>query len=368
MIDVFYYAVDDFKPKLWYAVWTELEKLNGYFYKVCRKDADNVKIMVWEHAIKHYSPEKGNLNAYLRKLTQTALKSNGKYVPVDTTIIDATVEEGAQRFQEYTGGHTDGLEVQVEESMIGFGEKFEKVAMLALCNMRYFIMYAKQVIDRDTTSNYFPETFKKETYRCFQFCKSEFHPLVLKIYNDHRSGFERFMEDAPYGRNEAYKELDIDLIKKSTSRRIVLNEKGTNSLCTDPDSCEWEVCGALGKHRIIKVPYKDIYEAMCDLVDEDGCNAIKYTIGETYIFRTLGGSLTLANLSLFSMYSIIKNEILTNLIYDYNARILSVGSQCVYLLQNPDDDDTFREPIDRVIRGFELKFRYIDVTPEVATS
>lgn len=368
MIDVFYYVVDDFQPKLWYAVWSELEKLNGYFHSVCKQEAEDVKIYVFEHAIKHYSPEKGNLNAYLRKLTQTALKPDSKYVSLDTVIVDATIEEGAQRYQDYLGGHTERLDVQVEESMLGYGEKFEKVASLALGNMRYFIMYAKQVIDKDTTSNYFPDAFKKETYRCFKFCKEDFHPLVLKIYNDHRLGFEKFMEDAPYERNQAYKELDIDLIQKSTSRRIVLYEKGTDNLCTDPDTCEWEVCGSLGQHRIIKVPYRELLDMLCDLIDEDGCNAIKYTLGETYIFRTLGGSLTLTNLSLFSMYNIVENEILTNMIYDYNARILAKGSQCVYLLQNAYDDGSYREPVDRVIRGIELKFRYTDVTPDTTIS
>lgn len=367
MIDVFYYSVDDFNPKLWYAVWSELEKLSGYFYRVCRKEADDAKIYVFEHAIQHYSPDKGNLNAYLRKLTQTVLKPNSNFVSVDTVIIDATVEEGAQRLQDYVGQHTEGLEVQIEDSMVDFREKYEKVASLALSNMRYFIMYAKQVIDKDTTSNYFPDTFKKETYKCFNFCKKDFHKLVLKIYNDHRSGFEKFMEDAPYGRNESYKELDIDLINKSTSKRIVLVEKGTDNICTDPDAVEWEVSGALGNRRVIKVPYRELYDMLCDLVDEDGCNAIKYTLGETYIFRTLGGSLSLTNLSLFSMYSIIKNEILTNLIYDYGARILSVGSENVYLLQSPIDG-RFKEPIDRVIRGIELKFRYIDVTPDTTIS
>lgn len=368
MIDIFYYHADEFKPKLWYLVWSELAKLQGYLFKVCRKDADNVKMRVFEHAVMHYSSDKGNLNAYLRKLIDTSVKPNMKYVPVDTVIMDATVEEGAQRLQEYTGRYTERLEVQVEEAMIGKEEKFEKVANLALSNMHYFIMYAKQVIDKDTTSNYFPESFKKETLKCFRFCGADFHKLVVYIYDKHRQGFEKFMEDSPYGRNEAYKELDIEMINKSTSRRIMLVDSSTYIPCEDPDTQDWVVYGNLGKYRIIKVPYRQLYDTLCDLIDEEGCNVLKYSLGETYIFRTLGGSLTLTNLSLFRMYDIVKNEIVTNMLYDYNARLLGVGSECVYLLQSPNENGDYREPIDRVIRGFELRFSYIDVTPDTAIS
>lgn len=363
MLDTFFFVKEEFRPSVWYQVWEELGSLKGYLYKVCKHDAKNARVRVFEHAIAHYKPEKGNLNAYLRKLIDTSVKRNPKFTPVDTTIIDATVEEGAQRFNEYTGLSSRQLEVQVEEAIISNTEKLEKVASLALSNMRYFLLYARQVISRDLTTYYFPDTFKKETYRCFSFCKEDFHPLVLHIYNSHKSGFETFLTECSVG--DAYRELDMDTIEKRTSKRLVLKDKNGGTLF-DPDVTQWYIKN-LGDKRIIKVYYKEIYESLCDLVDAEGCNAIKYTIGETYIFKTLGGSLSLINVPLFRMYDIIRYELITNMLYDFNARLLSVGSECVYLLQSPTCTGEYIAPKTRVIRGFELSFEYRDVTPEATT-
>ena len=98
-------------------------------------------------------------------------------------------------------------------------------------------------------------------------------------------------------------------------------------------------------------------------MDSLDINPIKFCIGDSYVFRTLGGSYSLINSSLFREYDSILMEIITNLVRDLSARYICHGSENMYFLVPPARDAMSKpEPKNRVIRGVSIHFDYVDIT------
>jgi hypothetical protein len=167
--------------------------------------------------------------------------------------------------------------------------------------------------------------------------------------------------------DEGWKEPDFVLINNSQSKRIRLVNPNTNEDVRDADMDDYVLAGKLGegtsRKKIIKVNYIELWEYFCDLVDDSETNELKFVVGNTYICRTFGGSLSIINPDLYNMYDVVRMEILTNILQDTYGRILNVGSECMYLVCNSTMTNT---KLTRTVHGHDIELIYEDITDRLA--
>lgn len=356
----FAYSEDDFDSSLCYQIWYEVERLRMYFYKFCDSNADEAMQLVLMHAMSHYNPNKGDLIPYIKTLAREITKDNGRTVACD--FLEQTVTENSdERGIKNNLGEVADISDEVVEQIILSSSRREEIAELALQFMNFFMLLCQSLINRDTSTVYFPDIFISE---CLSLSKKSrnFNQECLSLYSEFKDEFDKFLN---YGVSDigTWRETDCDLIAKNGSKRIkIVNMDG--SLCKDPDAVDkWSISGNLNGKHIVKVSYYEQWDKMCDMIDEDGINAMKFTIDYSYIIRTLGGSLSVINPSLFNEYELCKMEILTNLLYDTGGRYLSVGSKCMYFLVDISQKQPCIKIPNRIIKGVQLNFEAIDVTP-----
>lgn len=350
----------EFDQTLCYEAWSAIVQYRYFFYKVSRGDTDELMMKVFEHIMTHYKPECGELVPYMISLARSMSKRDGKIVPCD--FLENTLSDALDKQASASGVSNDMVD-SILDGLDTTEEKFISVAELALGHMNFFNLMCEALINKSSATRYFPEPYIKS---CLALCKrcggEQFNEICLHLYRKYKSKFNWFMSSSLEAEG-SWRELDSGLINKNESKRVKIVKKGTDIPCKDPDIEEWEIKGTLGNKRVLKIPYKDIFNYIIDLIEEDGINPIKFTIGSSYICRSLGGSLSVVNVSLFSQYDIFKLELLTNLIYDLEARHMAVGSECVYMLASNEKDGSLKKVPKRVVRGITLDFDVIDVTP-----
>lgn len=341
-------------------IWSTIQRYRGCFYKEksCR-DAEELMMLVFHHMLDHYKPENGSLVGYMLKLISSMSKSRGKETSCD--FLEDTLSDELDK-QAAASGNSSDLVTKVIESLDTDEEKFTAVAELALGNMTFFNLMCESLINRVTTTRYFPDSFIHSSLALVRRCGGEnFNRMCLYIYRKYKAKFNQFMAGG-LDETSSWRELDGGLIAKNTSKRVLLINKGTKEVCKDPDIEDWEVKGQLKGKRIIKVPYQDLYKRVIDMLEDDNINPLKFTIGYSYICRSIGGSLSDVNVKLFTQYDTFRHELVTNLVYDLNARYMAFGSKCVYMLAAPRDGSLLEIP-KRVVRGIKLELEAIDVTP-----
>ena len=159
-----------------------------------------------------------------------------------------------------------------------------------------------------------------------------------------------------------WKEADYLLIQQCQSKRVTLISSSTGALVKDADIEDWTINGNLNKKRVVKVSYSELWNRICDLVDSDDTNEVKFIIDNRYIIRTLGGSLSIINPNLYNAYDLVRDEILTNVLSDLNGRVLNVGSENFYLLFDDGFEDKIRE---RTVLGIPIELSYSDITDSI---
>lgn len=352
------YSEDEFDSSLFYQIWNEVINLKYYFRKFNKNESEAMQLTVL-HALKHFSPSKGDLVPYIKTLARDITKDNGKIVFCD--FLEQTVSSESDSISSTKvniSAVADISESVIENLYLSLDRK-EEIIELALAYMNFFILMCDSIINKDTTTVYFPEIYTKECLKLNKLCK-DFNKICLVIYNEYKSKFSEFLS-ADIGNIGVWRETDCDLINKNSSKRVRLVNKETGIECKDLDSENWGIKGNLGNKLIVKVPYFEEYDMMCDLIDEDGINMMKFTIDYSFIIRTLGGSISIVNPILFNEYELCKLEILTNLIHDLEGRYLGIGSQCMYFLIN--NNEKYLSINKRVIKGVPLNFKVINVTP-----
>ena len=358
----FAYSEEDFDSSLCYQIWYEIEGLRSYFRKFSRGREDEAMQLTLNHAMTHYRPNRGDLVPYLKTLAREILKDGNKYVPCDfmeETVADIKNEGcGTKVNSEGTKvsiGNADSTVKDVLSRLEDDTNYREKIAELALQFMNFFMLMCQSLINKDSTTIYFPKVYIRECLK-LQSKTDTFNSECLLLYSEYKDEFDKFINWS-LSNEGSWRETDFDLINKYGSKRIKMcTEDG--SICKDPDKENWHLVGNLGNKRVIKIPYVDIYDYMCDLVDEDGINQMKFTIDDSFILRTLGGSLSVVNPCLFSEYDLIKSEILTNMLYDTQGRYIGVGSEYMYFIVDADKD--YKIP-HRRINGIDLDFEIIEV-------
>lgn len=345
--------------KLFYEIWEAITRLKWYFYKFARNNAEEAMQMTLMHCLTHYNPDVADLDVYLKALAREITKDNGRIVYVDfmeqTLAGDSgDTEETEKTVNVNVGRVRDFSDDIVTEMMLDINKKSEIVA-LALQFMDKFITMCEALINNDTSVAYYPEVYASACLKLFKQCRN-FNKSCISLYMDYAPQMKAFISSDDDNEGK-WKETDYSFIQTNQSKRIKLINRMTGFIADDADSDDIILEGKLGDKRVIKVPYRELWDKLCDLVDSEETNQIKFVIDDQYIFRTLGGSLSIINSSLFNEYDLIRDEIVTNLLQDTRGRLLNIGSEHIYILISDEC-----EIPDRVIRGINIHFDKIDIT------
>lgn len=347
-----------------YEVWNELDSLKWYFYKFAGANADEAMSKTLYHTLTHFNKDKGNLSAYVKKLAREITKENSRLIYVD--FLEQTVpdeDDGDEQVPKAIGGSVRDFSDDVAEAMVLAEDRRGEVVNLALEFMDKFMTLCDALKRRDTSTRYFPDIFIRTCMDINSRCMN-FNQLCFDIYEEYGDELQWFLDLGKLSEN--WREADFMMIRNSGSKRLHMINPKTGEDVEDADFEPFVIQGKLGtgesRKKIIKVAYYDVWELMCNLVDANETNEIKFVIGNSYVVRTFAGSVSGLNTNLCGMYSLIRSEILTNVLLDTGGRVLNIGSENFYLVCNPNMD---KVSLERSVHGFDLKIDYVDITSEV---
>lgn len=350
MLNSFSYQVDTLDAGLYYALWCEIEKLRRYFRKFCGNNTDEAMQATLMHSLAHYSESKGEITAYVKKLARDITKTNGRVVFVD--FLEQTLSDNTDcGFAQIDKDFSDSLVTNIYMDE----HKRRGVAELALCYLDKFMLLCEAIITRNTATTYYPDVFIKECIRLSDKC-DDFNKICVSIYNEHRENIIKFL-NCDLGNQGVWRETDFPLISQSMSKRIKMVDPNTGLPVEDPDVDTFTISGKLGDKRVLRINYYSLWDKMCDLV-ECGTNVMRFTIDNSYIIRTLGGSMSVVNPDLFNIYDLCRTEILSNILHDLNVRCIGIGSENFYFITS--DTDVEFQP--RVIKGVSIDLKVEDIT------
>lgn len=342
---------------LYYLLWNEIEKLRRYFSKFCGQNTDEAMQRTLMHALTHYNESKGEVSAYVKSLAREITKDNGKLIFVD--FLEQTLAESDDDSKPKVDcGSVQDFSVSVINSIMVSEHKRKEVVNLALCYIDKFMLMCESLITRDTSTNYYPEVFVRECIKLSRGCDN-FNQICVSIYKEYKNQFIEFLGYNLKDDGKEWRESDFPLIKQSESKRIRLVDPSTKIVVNDPDVENFKVLGNLGDKRLLKIRYYDVWETMCDYVDEDGINVMKFTIDDSFIIRTFGGSITVVNPDLYNVYDLCRTEILSNILHDLNARYVGIGSENFYIITGKSGK---KDLPSRVVKGLPIEFKVEDIT------
>lgn len=348
----------------YYDVWKELEKLRWYFYKFAGSNADEAMERSLYHTLTHFNAEKGSLSAYVKKLAREITKENSRVIYLDFLEQTVSDEEDIDSPQVQSISTVHDFSDELVDAMELSENRYNDVVNLALEFMDKFLMLCEALKKRDVNTRYFPSVFIKSCMRISSRC-TNFNQLCLDVYDKYGEKFKWFLDlDQDVGN---WRESDFTMIRNSKSKRACLIDPKTDEEVEDADVDRFVLHGKLGdgaaRKKIIKVSYYDVWSLMCDLLDAQETNVMKFIIGNSYVVRTFAGSLSVLNTDLFNMYDLVRSEILTNVLVDTCGRILNVGSENFYLLCNSDMN---KEKLSCHVCGYDLELPYTDITDRIS--
>lgn len=360
----FYTEVAD--EQLWSDIYGTIQDLKWYFRKFAKGNADDAMHMALMHSLTHYNPSLGDLNVYIKSLARDITKDNGKVVFVD--FMEQTLSGDTNDVSQntatvnMTGGKVLDFSDTVVDDMVAAYKHREDVVTLALQYMDKFLLMCDSLSCNDTTTSYYPETFVKA---CLRLVKkySTFNKDCIDLYFEVGDMMRWFVADIPTEGAE-WMEVDYSYISTNTSNRLKLVDPRTGFILGKQNPDDYPTLGVsmrLGSKRVIKVNYKGVWNMLCDMVDDETINQIRFTLDDQYIVRTLGGAWSLPNTSLFNEYGLMRDEIVTNILQDTKGRLLGVGSDNIYILIS----DEFEIP-NRTVRGIPISFTFEDITDDLA--
>lgn len=364
MLASFSFMQGTIDASFYYDVWEQIQGLKGYFYKFAGENAEEAMQRTLLHTITHFNSS-GNLSAYVKKLAREIMKDGNRLIYVD--FLEQTLaEDDEESSAKVDLGRVSDFSYEVIEALDSRSSRMPDIIKVALQYMDRFLVLCEALINHDTTTLYYPDSFIKECLKIARHCNS-FSRMCIDLYARYKEEFEWFL-NLDSGNIGVWKETDFLLINQSQSKRVKLLDPVTKKEVEDADIDDWVLKGSLGgdgsKKYILRVDYLDAWEIMCDLIDDTETNAMKFIINGIYIVRTLGGSVSIINPDLFNLYDLVRMEILTNVLQDTRGRVLNVGSRAIYLLctSMPDSLDQLEH---RVIKGIHIDLKYSDITETV---
>ena len=350
-------------------VWYELKKLERYFYKFSFNENDAKESMqkTLLHVLLHYNPSKGELSPYMKSLARTILMNGNRDIPVD--FLEDTTTEPQEEFQDTAEGRTrlktktkDFVDDLIDDIILEEGCQ-QEIVELALQFTKFFILLGESLINKDTSISYFPDNFITE---CLKLSKQNkhFNDDCVELYLKYKNQLQEFVKEDDK-KVDFWREADYSLVNTQTSRRVrFVDELGEEVNSINPENLilngKWD-----GK-RVVKIRFYDLYNKICDLIDDDGINIVKFTIGDTYIIKTLGGSLSILNPVLSYEYSLCLYEILTNLLHFTCGKYLGRTDEDMYFLVNDSYYDEFKNKmVHREVKGIDVYMSFEDITSSV---
>lgn len=352
------------KPEIsgnrYYEIWSEIERLRNYFRKFCGAETDEAMNKTWYHCLSHFDETKGDLRAYVKSLAKTIVQPDGREVSVDfleNTVDEALDDEDVE--QSNRGFHqrikSDFSDTLIDDMYMSL-DRTDELASLALSNMSWFLKLCESIINKDSTSEYYSKPFV-EGFKSLYSRSNNLFQTCIQMYEEYGEGMREFLNMDKHNEG-TWIEADFTYINLRTSRRVSL-QSPTGGSIEYADMEPFQVKGSMKGKKIVRVKYSDQHEMMLDRIDSPVSNEIKFFIGNRYIIRTLGGSVSVVDVPLFNMYTLVQNEILTNLLRDTkNSALLNVGYEYMYFLCKSDYDLYIPK---RVIRGIELEFKAEEV-------
>lgn len=347
----------DINIAFYYEIFNEIQKLKWYFYKFAGVNAEEAMQRTLYHTLFHFNSSKGNLSAYIKKLAREITKENNRLVLVD--FLEQTLSEDSDD-EELKSTVDIGSVNDFSNSVITDIELNEDrridVINLALEFMDKFLLLCEALIAHDTSTRYYPDIFIRQCLSINKRCPN-FNALCLDVYLEYKDDFEWFL-----GLTEGdddWKEPDFVAIANSYSKRVLLVDPVTKKPVENADVDKFKLSGKLGDKRIVRVRYYELWEYFCDLIDDTETNEMKFIIGNSYIIKSFGGSLSVLNPDLFNMYDLARTEILTNVLQDTYGRILNIGTEYFYILCGSDFNKT---TVSRTVHGHSFDLVYEDIT------
>lgn len=351
----FSFAVDDLDGNRLNTIYREIQENRLYFRKFCGSATDEAMSRSLSHAMTHFDASKGNLTVYLKSLAKTIVsQSNQKCVCVDflEQTCEDNLEDEATETKIQSGLSTSDFSQDVVDDLFLDIDKSDELIDLALTNMKSFLKLCDYLKNENPTNLYCTDVFKKSCLSLSERCRN-FNAQCLALYDEYKEDMERFISSDEETIGGKWVEADYTFIDQRISKRVrLLNENGGK--IEDADIEPFIVKGSLKGKKIVRVRYKEQYEELLDLVDSPVSNEIKFVLNNRYIIKTLGGSLTVANPKLYSIYELVEREIVTNLLRDTdNSGLLNIGSECMYFLCNEKYNMEIPE---RIVKGIKLSF------------
>lgn len=344
----------------YYEIWSEIDRLRNYFRKFCGAETDEAMNKTWCHCLSHFDETKGDLRAYVKSLAKTIVQTDGREVSVDfleNTVNDSQDDDDLQ--PEKRGFHQrikSDFSDSIIDTMYLSLDRTDELASLALSNMPWFLKLCESIILRDSTSEYYSKPFV-EGFKSLYSRSNNLFQACIEMYETYGDGMREFLE-MDTDNDGTWVEADFTYINLRTSKRVYLTTPKGGSI-EYADMEPFIVKGSTKGKKIIRVKYVDQHEMMLDRIDSPVSNEMKFFIGDKYIIRTLGGSLSVVDVPLYNMYSLVQSEILTNLLRDTkNSSLLNVGYEYMYFLCKADYDLYIPK---RTIRGIELEFKAEEV-------
>lgn len=358
----FSYMESNVTPQFFYTIVTEIQNLKWYFTRFANSNADEAMQRTLMHTITHFNESKGTLSGYVKKLAREITKDSGKVVCVDFLEQTLSEDEDNVKVASVDAGRTLDISTEVIEKLMLESNDGTDIINLSLGFMDKFLVLCEAIRNRDTSTNYYPDVFVKESLKLSKKYPS-FNKDCLKLYDTVADEMKKFLS-LDVNNDGVWKEADYLQLRLNKSKRIKFRNRKTGAEVEDADKEDYYLDGNLVGKFVVRVAYEDLWEQMCDLIDSYEINVMKFIIGNQYIIRTLGGSLSVTNPDLFGMYDLLRNEIVTNVQKDTNGRILNVGSSYVYMLCT---DRSFEEMPKRTIRGIEIGLTAEDITESLTS-
>lgn len=313
----------DFDNDLCCEILDAMADLRKYFVKFNRGRADEAMQKTLHHALAHYYSGRGDLAPYLKKLARTILSTRWNDSPYEH------IEEVVKGYEE----HLDSALVHDCSEL----ESFTKINELALYFMPYFLLLCNSFSNRGTNTRYFPKEFKKECIRLIKI-NENFNDICNGLYDKHGVAMQSFLA-LDGNKIGEWRETDYSFIKSYISKRVhFVNSAGEPILgsrlsCSQNlDELRWQVKGKLANKKVVRVRYIDLWDFMCDEIASEDNSTMRFSIGDTFIIRTLGGSWTVVNPNLDNVFELCLDEIITNLLYMTSGRYIGRGTENLYFL------------------------------------
>lgn len=353
MLSLSYIMADNISSVSIGDIWDEISKLRTYFIKFAGANADEAMQRALMHTLTHFDANKGSLQVYIKRLAREITKDGGRYIYVD--FLEDTVSNDTPNQIKVDAGKLEDFSVGVVNRLQDPYPVRDKLEHLALSYLDKFVLLCNSIIKHDTTTTYFPNIFIKTVLKLSDLYRGNFNQECLNLYREYKEDIEWFLE-LDENNTGVWSEADFLLLKQSVSKRVTLVNSRTGKPVIDADYEDCEVKGTIGASKcILKVPYYDIWDNLCKLVETNETNELRFVMGNNFIVRTLGGSLTTVNPNIGNIYDLIRDEIVTNILHDTGGRLLNISEENVYVLCDKSRIGMKRE---RVLRGIEVNIDY----------